>query len=216
MKIHFFIIIVFFVSCTGIPKDAENIQDALNKEDITKSSNDNQDFEQFKASLNKEFSSKETSPLIEEDLQTFKTLAFFPYNKAMVFTAKVVLTPETNFYGLPTTTSRLPEYRQYALLQFNYKEKSYELPVYQGKDLMHQEGYEDYLFLPFSDATNGEETYGGGRYLDLRTPKSDTIIIDFNKAYNPYCAYNHKYSCPKIPAANNLPFRVEAGIKKMH
>lgn len=216
MKIHLFIIIVLFVSCNTIPEDAKNVKKTQYLDKVQSDVSINTDFEQFKATLNREFASKATSPLTEEDLKIFKSLAFFPYNKAMVFDAKVVLTPKTNFYGLATTTSRMPEYRQYALLQFKYKEKTYELPVYQGKDLMHQEGYKDYLFLPFSDLTNGNETYGGGRYLDLRIPENDTIILDFNKAYNPYCAYNHKYSCPKIPAANNLPFAVEAGVKKMH
>jgi uncharacterized protein (DUF1684 family) len=78
---------------------------------------------------------------------------------------------------------------------------------------MQQEGMEDYLFLPFLDETNGFETYGGGRYLDLRIPVGDTIEIDFNTAYNPFCAYNEKYSCPIVPRENYLQTRIEAGVK---
>ena len=72
--------------------------------------------------------------------------------------------------------------------------------------------YEDYLFIPFNDLTNGNETYDGGRYLDLKTTSESTIVIDFNKAYNPYCAYNDKYSCPIPPRENDLPIEIKAGI----
>ena len=78
---------------------------------------------------------------------------------------------------------------------------------------MQEEGYEDYLFLPFTDKTNGEETYAGGRYIDLSIPEGDSITIDFNKAYNPYCAYNKKFSCPLVPSVNALDTKVLAGVK---
>jgi hypothetical protein len=75
--------------------------------------------------------------------------------------------------------------------------------------------YADYLFLPFNDASNGKTTYGGGRFIDLEIPAAGnkTIEIDFNKAYNPYCAYNHNYSCPIPPDENNLNILVNAGVK---
>jgi len=76
------------------------------------------------------------------------------------------------------------------VLQFEIKGKVYELNVYQNKELLTTKGYEDYLFLPFIDETNGDTTYGGGRYIELSIPQSDSIEIDFNKAFNPYCAYN--------------------------
>ena len=63
--------------------------------------------------------------------------------------------------------------------------------------------------------TNGEETYGGGRYIDLTIPKGDVLIIDFNKAYSPLCAYSYKYSCPIPPAENDLKLRIEAGVKNL-
>jgi len=77
---------------------------------------------------------------------------------------------------------------------------------------MDQPGWEDYLFLPFLDDTNGNTTYGGGRYVDLRIPKNDTITIDFNTAYSPYCAYNENYSCPIVPRENYLDIKVKAGV----
>ena len=74
---------------------------------------------------------------------------------------------------------------------------------------------ENFLFLPFKDLSNGKSSYGGGRFIDLEMPLSNskTIIIDFNKAYNPYCAYNHKFSCPIPPKENNLNIDILAGVK---
>jgi uncharacterized protein (DUF1684 family) len=81
-------------------------------------------------------------------------------------------------------------------------------------DLKAKPGYEDYLFLPFSDQTTGVTSYGGGRYLDVRIPQGDTILLDFNRAYNPYCAYNEKYSCPRIPPENHLEVAIPVGVMK--
>ena len=114
---------------------------------------------------------------------------------------------------MKTTTNRVSEKRVFGVLSFMLKGEEYELSIYQGKDLMHREGFEDYLFLPFFDETNGDETYGGGRYIDARIPEGDIMTIDFNKAYNPYCAYNDKYSCPIVPRKNYLAMKVEAGVK---
>jgi uncharacterized protein (DUF1684 family) len=79
--------------------------------------------------------------------------------------------------------------------------------------LMKKKGLRDYLFIPFSDPTNYVTTYGGGRYMELRTGniKKDSVIIDFNKCYNPYCAYSDGYSCPIPPDANKLPVAIQAG-----
>ena len=78
---------------------------------------------------------------------------------------------------------------------------------------MVKEGFEDHLFLPFLDNTNGTTSYGAGRYIDLTIPEGDTIEIDFNTAYNPYCAYNEKYSCPIVPGENYIDADIEAGVK---
>ncbi len=67
------------------------------------------------------------------------------------------------------------------------------------------------LFVPFQDATSGTETYGAARYLDLEVEDDGSVLLDFNLAYHPYCAYNEAYSCPLPPAENRLPIRIEAG-----
>jgi len=76
--------------------------------------------------------------------------------------------------------------------------------------------YADHLFLPFKDATNGEESYGGGRYIDLKASsiKDDKMAVDFNKTYNPWCAYSDGYNCPIPPIANHLDASLMAGEAK--
>ena len=106
----------------------------------------------------------------------------------------------------------LPEYRVYGMLEFILDNRKFELPVYQSKQLMATDEYRDYLFLPFTDLTNDNRTYPGGRYIELSIPKGDTIVVDFNQAYNPYCAYSKRYSCPIVPAENHLDIEIPAGV----
>lgn len=163
---------------------------------------------------NAEFKNPEESPLKEKDLKSFKKLPFFAPDMAFCFEAIFTRTDDEVPFKMPTTTSRLPEYVKYGTLTFNYQGKEYTLSVYQNIDLTKKPGYEDYLFVPFTDLSNDEETYGGGRYLDFRIPKGDKVVLDFNLCYNPYCAYNEKYSCPIPPKENFLNFSVNAGVKK--
>jgi hypothetical protein len=117
---------------------------------------------------------------------------------------------------MKTTTDRLPEYSLYGVVTFNHIGKEYSLHVYQNIELVKKPSFEKHLFVPFNDETNGEETYGGGRFLDVYETGEDFLVIDFNLAYNPYCAYNHKYSCPIPPEANSLEVKIKAGEKKWH
>ncbi len=122
-------------------------------------------------------------------------------------------TPEEKSFKMKTTTDRLPEYIKYGIVTFDLFNKSYNLNIYRNLDIIDREGYEDYLFLPFLDNTNGDESYGGGRYIDLDVTEEDNLVIDFNSAYNPYCTYNEKYSCPIVPRENYLPLEINAGVK---
>ncbi|MGB1307953.1 MAG: DUF1684 domain-containing protein [Oceanihabitans sp.] len=162
---------------------------------------------------NADFKDASKSPLKDKDRKDFKTLDFFDFDSTYVVTATLEKTPNSNWFEMETTTSRVSEERIFGIATFNIKGKTHQLNIYQGKEHLQKEGFEDYLFLPFIDETNGEQTYGGGRYLDLRIPENNTIIIDFNKAYNPYCAYNEKYSCPIVPLENEVTIPVEAGVK---
>lgn len=168
---------------------------------------------EWQKEMNADFKDASKSPLKKKDLKKFKGLDFFKFDSTFVVKAVLKRTPETKWFKMKTTTSRESEERVFGILTFELKGQSFQLNVYQGKELMTTEGYEDYLFLPFLDDTNGDTTYGGGRYIDLRIPEENEIEIDFNKAYNPYCAYNEKYSCPIVPRENYLPLKVEAGVK---
>lgn len=167
----------------------------------------------FQRELNAEYKDASKSPLKNKDRKNFKGLDFFKFNAAYVVKARLERTPDSKWFNMRTTTSRVTKERVYGILRFELNGKQHQLNVYQGEETMQQEGMEDYLFLPFLDETNGFETYGGGRYLDLRIPAGDTIEIDFNTAYNPFCAYNEKYSCPIVPRENYLQTRIEAGVK---
>lgn len=171
---------------------------------------------EYQQKLNKEFADSISSPLTQEDLKVFKTLDFYPIDNKYIVEAKFVRTKQEKVFEMKTTTARLPKYKKYGELYFIMDGKNFKLNIYQNIDLIKKPGYKDYLFLPFTDLTCGKESYIGGRYLDARIPKSKTIILDFNKAYNPYCAYNYKYSCPLVPMENDLDIEIRAGVKKFH
>lgn len=168
---------------------------------------------QFQEKLNKEFKDPETSPLPDRYRKNFSSLDFFAPDSTYRFTAKFKRTPEALPFFMPTTTGRKTEEVVFAKISFQFNGEEHELEVYQNTELMQQPEFKDYLFLPFSDLTNGEETYEGGRYLDLEIPEGDTIVLDFNQAYNPYCAYNAKYSCPIVPKQNRVEAHIRAGVK---
>jgi uncharacterized protein len=164
--------------------------------------------------LNKEYKTRATSPLSAADFKTFVAHTFYNIDTSFSVVATLVLTKDSTEIPFKTTSSKVQLNMKYADAYFEIKGQKYRLSVYQSKDLLKTKEYADYLFLPFIDETTGNETYGGGRYIDLRLPKKgNTIIIDFNKAYNPYCAYATGFSCPKVPAENELKLKVLAGVK---
>lgn len=168
----------------------------------------------FQQKLNLEYADIKTSPLTKEDAIRFSSLEFFPIDKKYYVKAFFKRTPNEKPFDMLTTTSRLAKYVKYGEATFNLEGKKQKLAIYQSLSLKEKPEYKDYLFLPFTDKTSGKESYAGGRYIDLKIPKGDSIVIDFNKAYNPYCAYNHKYSCPIPPKGNYLDVAVKAGVKK--
>ena len=170
----------------------------------------------FQTELNQSYADSLKSPLTKEDLNHFKGLDFFPINEKYIVEATFVRTKKEKPFGMKTTTSRTPLYKKYGELLFSIEGKEFKLNVYQNIDLIKKPGYDDYLFLPFSDLTCGKESYIGGRYVDVRIQKGTLWTIDFNKAYNPYCAYNYEYSCPIVPLENDLDIEILAGVKKFH
>jgi uncharacterized protein (DUF1684 family) len=173
-----------------------------------------EEIKDFQHKLNVEYADIKTSPLTEDDVITFSSLDFYPIDKKYYVKAKFIRTPDEKLFNMLTTTSRLSKYVKYGEASFEIEDKKLKLDIYQSLSLKKKPKYKDYLFLPFTDNTSGKESYEGGRYIDLKIPKGDTIIIDFNKAYNPYCAYNYKYSCPIPPKGNHLDIAIKAGVKK--
>lgn len=168
----------------------------------------------FQQELNAEYHNPKESPLRGENFQKFKEHPFFTVNHHYSTMAKLVKTENAQPFELPTSSGKTKKYREYGKLYFKLKGKKQVLTVYQSIALIEKPEYKDYLFLPFKDLTSGKETYGGGRYLDLRIPEKDKIYLDFNKAYHPYCAYNaFDYNCPVVPKENWLNIRIEAGVK---
>ena len=194
---HRFIILVFalaFIACGQDKKPAQAQSD-------------------FQREMNAMFKDATTSPLSEEDLKSFEGLDFFDVDSTFVVTARLERTPDTEFFPMKTTTDRISHDRVFGVLHFEVEGQALKLNIYQNKENLETEGLQDHLFLPFLDATNGVTTYGGGRYIDLSIPAGDSLVVDFNKAYNPYCVYNEKFSCPLVPRANYLPVEIKAGLK---
>lgn len=167
----------------------------------------------FQFELNAAYADSAHTPLLEEDQKTFKGHEFFPIDKSYRVEAILERTPNEASFEMETTTDRRPLYKQYGLAHFELNGKKQTLAIYQNLDLIKKRGFEKELFLPFGDQTNADESYGGGRFLDLKIPTGNTIILDFNKAYNPYCAYNPAYSCPIPPEQNRLTVSIKAGVK---
>jgi len=159
-----------------------------------------------------EFRDPAHSPLREE-APNFKGNHFYDGNFSYLVEARVEKVQEGEPFMMPTSNpDRQKTFVPYAKLHFELAGKQWTLTAYFSPQTARIEGYEDYLFLPFTDLTNGQATYGGGRYLDMRIPKGETVMIDFNKCYNPYCAYTDGWSCPIPPKENFLEMKVEAGV----
>jgi uncharacterized protein (DUF1684 family) len=171
------------------------------------------EIKKYQSSENKEFKNPETTILEPKDFKNFKGLEFYAIDLKYRVTAKFVRTPNEKPFFMPTTTDRLPEYVKYGEVHFILEGKELSLELYQNTTPSEDPEYKDYLFLPLTDLTSGDGSYGGGRFLDTYIPEGDTMILDFNKLYNPYCAYSKRYSCPIPPKQNDLLVRIEAGVK---
>lgn len=143
-------------------------------------------------------------------------LTFFPINKTYYVATRFEQVTEAPWFKMETSGKTKRLYRVYGILHFTIAGKSLKLHIYQSKDLMNTEKYADHLFIPFTDETCGEESYENGRYIDLSIPElNSNFSLDFNKAYNPYCAYkSNTFECPIPPAENHLAVKIKAGEMK--
>ena len=144
-----------------------------------------------------------------------KLMQFYPANKKYRVKARFEKKENSEWFQMNTSANTKRQYRVYGILKFKIRDTLLTLHVYQSQDLLSSKDYWNYLFLPFTDKTTGFDTYGGGRYIDLIMTDihGNSCVIDFNKAYNPYCAYAAGYHCPIPPAENDLTITMMAGEK---
>lgn len=142
--------------------------------------------------------------------KTFEGICYFPVDTTLIVQATFKRKKGKKFV-MPMTKARTVWYRQYGVLNFTIRDTNCSLIVYENLDLKKHKEFRDYFFLPFRDGTTAVSTYGAGRYLDIQKAKSKNWIIDFNKAYHPYCAYSQRYSCPIVPSENTIAPAVTAG-----
>ena len=161
-----------------------------------------------------EFKDPEKSPLSKEQIAGFTGLKYYAPDLKYRVRGKFTKNEKPVLFKMKTTTSRLPGYLKYGEVTFEIDSQRYTLEVYQSPEISLQPEYKNYLFIPFTDETNGHDTYEVGRYVDLTIPESEEITIDFNLSYSPYCSYRSGYSCPIPPASNHLPIAIPAGEKK--
>lgn len=145
-----------------------------------------------------------------------KLMQFFPIDESYRVVGSFEKAKDPKWFLMETSGRQKKMYRVYGTISFMINDTPLKLNVYQAQNLMSDPEYKDYLVLMFTDKTSGNETYDVGRYLDLTTGdiKNNKVVIDFNKAYNPYCAYEKdKYNCPIPPKENSLTLPIRAGEK---
>lgn len=141
----------------------------------------------------------------------FKGLNYFPPDITYKVKAKLIPVENKKLVELQTSDGNTARYMEYAHAAFELNGKDLQLLIL---EIIDMGPYRGTLFLAFGDETSARETYGAGRYLDVKKPRGQsTITLDFNEAYNPYCAYNDTYSCPLPPLQNLLPVAIKAGEK---
>ena len=147
------------------------------------------------------------SPLTEEQKKTFQQLRYFPENTELRLEVAVERLDEDNILQIQTNTGDVRPFERFGTFSFSVEGTTVELTIFRSMD-----GY----FLPFADSLAGDETYAAGRYLESEELPDGRFRVDFNFAYNPYCAYNDRWTCPLTPAENRIPVPIRAGEKVFH
>ena len=162
------------------------------------------ELEEFRKEKDAFFKSHLQSPLMPDQKKTFTGLNYFPENPALRLEVKVEEFPTKEAVVMQTSTGDVQKYQKFGKFKFTVEGQEAELTIYASPH-----GF----FLPFVDSLAGTETYGAGRYLEPEPLKEGKFRVDFNLAYNPYCAYNENFSCPLTPRENRLKVPIRAGEK---
>jgi len=165
------------------------------------------ELQEFRASKDEFFAHHPQSPLTSEQRRVFRGLAYFDENEDLQLEVLVEKFPEQKQVMIQTSTGQTQVYTRYGKFKFSVDGQEAELTLYSS---------DNGFFLPFADSLAGEETYPAGRYLEPDPLPGDHFLVDFNMAYNPYCAYNEMWSCPLTPSENRLKVPIRAGEKMFH
>ena len=171
-----------------------------------------QEFDAYLEKYKNEFLTDERSPLQKDDL---KYLDFYSFDASWKIECSCETPQNSEAFDMDLYSGKKRSYKVHTILHCKKGKHLFNLELYQSMAYPSNPAYAHHLFLPFKDETNGEATYGGGRYIDIQDHEiqDGKVMIDFNKAYNPWCAYSSGYNCPVPPVANHLPFAVEVGEK---
>ncbi len=167
------------------------------------------ELEKFRKEKDDFFRYSPQSPLTPAQRKEFKGLAYFAENPALDLELPLELYPDPEVVTMQTSTGEIQEYSKIGQVRFQVDGEEAALQIYEAAG-------DGYLFLPFVDATAPGETYGAGRYLEPEVTGPNRVRLNFNLAYNPYCAYNENWSCPIPPRENRLKVRIEAGEMNFH
>ena len=149
------------------------------------------------------------SPLNEEQRRSFQLLTFYDINPLYRVKARLIPIENKKVREVPLTDGSKEKYIEHSYAEFELGGQTNKLLLLQSVKETDMRNF----FLAFADETSGKETYGGGRFLNVRQDGKNSITIDFNLAYNPYCAYNPDYACPLPPKENLMTIAIEAGEK---
>ncbi len=167
--------------------------------------------QQKRIETNLEMKTSGNLPIEKDSLSQFKGLHYFEIDESWNLHTAYEKIDTSTIFDMPTSTDRVIPMIKDGRIRITKETDTLYLFAYR-----YVEHPEEDLFVPFLDLTNGDETYGGGRYIEVAHPLNDSVWVDFNTAYNPYCAYNHHYSCPIPPLENTLRIRVPVGEKVLY
>jgi len=194
-------LILFVVTLSGCSETARSSRTPLEPQDP---------IIQERLTKDAAFKSGEGSPLLPQSKSGFHGLEYYPVNSSLRFSASLHRYPSPKQVRLGTNTGEIRSGLRYGYFDFQVGTHACRLQVYRLEDSPDRGAS---LFIPFRDSTSGHETYAAGRYIDLKENTSGVYDLDFNRAYNPYCAYNSEFSCPVPPAENTLTVPIRAGEK---
>ena len=167
------------------------------------------DLTDFREAKDRFFATSDDSPLTRQQRQRFTRLRYYEENHALVFDVAPEVFEERERVTMQTSTGTEATYERLARIRFHVGDTPWELTIYRDPDTGS-------LFLPFRDASAGRETYGAGRYLEVEPTEDGKLVVDFNYAYNPYCAYNTGWACPIPPFENRTRVPIRAGERDPH